>query len=72
MYPRAILTTNRRLARTIRSRAILSPAGDPVGQFLLLVGGQQSHLVDLPEIGLQGALNRVTAVSANTGHEDPR
>ena len=45
---------------------------DPVGQLLLLIGGQQSHLVDLPEIGLQGALDRVTAVSANTGHEDPR
>ncbi len=46
--------------------------GDPVSQFLLLVGGQQGHLVDLPEVGLQGALHRVTAVSANTGHEDPR
>ncbi len=45
---------------------------NPMGEFLLLVGGQQSHLVDLPEIGLQGALDRVTAVSANTGHEDPR
>ena len=43
-----------------------------MGQHLLLVGGQESHLVDLPEIGLQGALNRVTSVSANTGHEDPR
>jgi len=48
------------------------PVRDPVGQLLLLIRGQQSHLVDLPEIGLQGALDRVTAVSANTGHEDPR
>src|SRR5262249_12428125 len=49
----------------------LVPPRDPVGELLLLVGGQQSHLVDLPEIGLQGALHRITAVSANTGHEDP-
>ena len=46
--------------------------GDSMSQSLLLVGGQESHLVDLPEIGLQGALYRVTSVSANTGHEDPR
>ena len=51
---------------------LVVPVGDPVGQLFLFVGGQQSHLVDLPEIGLQGALDHVTAVSANTGHEDPR
>ncbi len=50
----------------------LVPVRDAVGQLLLLIGGQQSHLVDFPEISLQGALDRVTAVSANTGHEDPR
>ena len=50
----------------------LVAVGDAVGQLLLFIGGQQSHLVDLPEISLQGALDRVTAVSANTGHEDPR
>ena len=43
-----------------------------MSQSFLLIGGQESHLVDLPEIGLQGALYRVTSVSANTGHEDPR
>ena len=67
-----MLTTSRRLARTIRSRAWSSPSAIRWASIFLLVGGQQSHLVDLPEIGLQGALNRVTAVSANTGHEDPR
>ena len=48
----------------------LVPIGDPVGQLLLFVGGQQSHFVDLPEVSLQGALHRVTAMSANTGHEE--
>ena len=67
-----MLTTRRRLARTIRSRAWSSPCGDPLGQHLLLVGGQQGRLVDLPEVGLQGTLDRVAAVSANTSHEDPR
>src|SRR5262249_24486814 len=49
----------------------LVPSRDAVRQFLFLVGGQQSRLVDLPEVSLQGALYRITAVSANTGHEDP-
>jgi hypothetical protein len=39
-------------------------------QHLFFVGGQQSHFIDFPEIGLQGALNRVSAVSANPGHEE--
>ena len=46
--------------------------GDAVGQLFLFVGRQQSHFVDLPEIGLQGALHSVASVSANPSHESPR
>src|SRR5262249_4994864 len=50
-----MLTTSRRLARTIRSRLVV-PLFDAVGELLLLLGVEQRRLVDLPEVRLQGVL----------------
>ena len=41
-------------------------------QLLLLIGRQERNLIYLAEIGLERALDCISAMATNTGHEDPR